>query len=93
MAHSVNGKIAIKPIKSTQIEAKISRGMATVAQRTDTVVSELIMDFGEYEAGTSTVILKGDAGFSAWNKKVMEYKGQHFVLCPITEVIGWESND
>lgn len=91
--------LAIKPVEAIKITAKINNGLATVAQRTETIIADLVMDFKHpnaktyMSAGKVRVILKGSAGMEHWNKQVMEYKEHKFVLCPLDQVIGFEYND
>lgn len=88
--------LAIKPVEAIKVTAKINNGLATVAQRTETIVADLVMDFKHpnaktyMPAGEVGVILKGSAGMEPWNKQVMEYRKQKFVLCPLDQVIGFE---
>lgn len=88
--------LAIKPVEATKITAKINNGLATVAQRTEVIVTDLVMDFKHpnaktyMPAGEVRVILRGSAGMEPWNKQVMEYRKQKFVLCPLDQVIGFE---
>jgi len=91
--------VAIVPPGSTKVEAKVDSGFATIAQRTDVVLAELVMDFHDtsndlhFPAKRTKVILRGDVGFNAWAKAKMMYNGKEFVLCPVDQVVGFEVAD
>lgn len=68
-------------------------GLALISQRTETIVADLVMDYkyGDHflEAGRERVILRGEAGLTAWAKKIFSLDGTEYVLCPESEVIGF----
>lgn len=91
---STVGFLAIAPVEFKKVESKVEGGFARIAQKVELASSTLVMGFVEvlgntpmlHPAGTE-VLLKGDAGLSAWNKAVMEHNGVRFVKCPVSEVI------
>lgn len=95
-AISQNKFVAIEPVPFKKLEAKITAGFATIAQKTDVMSVTLVMDYYckendlFFDAGTDKVILRGDSALQQWNKMVLNYEGKEFVLCPIEQVIGFE---
>lgn len=94
---SVKQFVAIKPIVHNKLETKVTGGIAVISQRKDAIVAKMVMsyvdpDLGRIEAGSS-VILPGDAALRQWNKIILTIKGIEFVLCPLSEIIGFESGN
>jgi len=96
----INKYVAIEPIEFKKVESKVEGGFARIAQKIELTSSFLVFDHSGvspagkptyYEASAKAkVILSGEAGLAAWNKRVYEYKGKKFVLCPLSEVLGWD---
>ena len=88
--------IDIDPLILTNVESKVEGGFARIAQKIEVATSPLVMDFIHIigsdhmiiESG-SKVILMGDSGLQSWNKAVLEYNGIKFVMCPISQVLGF----
>lgn len=86
---------AIEPVVYNKPDSKVEGGFARIAQKVEAAAAILVMDFHDKETDMlwrkgSRVILRGDAGVQPWNKSVLEYKGQRFVLCPADQIIGFE---
>ena|SRR5271157_4241097 len=94
---SKKGELAVSKPIFRKIEAKLEGGLATIAQRTDVIAINLMMDYefnGQLlKAGKTKVIVKGDAGLSTWAKVTNIYNGVEFVLCPEGAIIGVEIED
>lgn len=91
--------VAIEPVEFKKVESKVEGGFARIQQKVEVAEAPLIMDFMmpvgneniTFKAGKTKAILKGDAGLAPWNKAVFEYKGKRFVMCPVSEVLGWSA--
>ena len=90
--------VAIEPVIFNKVESKVEGGFARIAQKVEVTTSPLIMTFRETLGLESVfwipgerVILRGDAGLAEWNKNVLEYDGKKFVMCPLSEVLGFEN--
>ena len=91
---SFNNTVAIEPVPFSKIESKVEGGIARISQKIDLVKVKLVMgvhitDGLNYLSG-DYVILRGDAGLQPWNKAVYELDGQKMVVCPISQVMGFE---
>ncbi|MGH7241456.1 MAG: hypothetical protein ACREGB_04120 [Candidatus Saccharimonadales bacterium] len=93
---SRKGELAIVPPTFTKIEAKMHGGMATIAQRTDVIEVELVMDYTyngiDLHAGDK-IVLRGDAGLQPWAKTQYSIQNRDFVLCPETAIIAVRCDD
>lgn len=94
---SKKGELAIAQPVFKKIEARLSGGIATIAQRTEVIAVALLMDYNldghMLIANRDKVIVRGDAGLATWAKTLHCYNGVEFVLCPESQVLGFELND
>lgn len=99
---SKKGELAIRKPTFTKIVANLNAGFATIQQRTQCQLSDLLMDYLHdgvlYKAGQTQVILRGDAGLRDWSKHGLTIAGSsadasvgsiEFVLCPESEIVGF----
>lgn len=103
MAKSVyqarKGLLAVKVPKFERLESKIHGGdksapaFATIANRTDLIELDLVMDYEIdgtlLHAGRDKVLVKGDAGLQMWAKTVYSVGGTEFAFCPEQSVLGF----
>ena len=93
IGETINGQVAISPIAAVKLEAEVKGGFATINQKHNLTVADLILDFGGngsfYKAGDYKVLLKGDSAFTPWAKQVYEHDGVKFVLAPIGSIVGF----
>ena len=93
IGETVNGVVAISPIAAVKLEAEIKGGFATINQKHNLTVADLVLDFGTtgsfYKAGDYKVLLKGECAFAPWAKQVYEQGGVKFVLAPLGSIIAF----
>jgi len=98
-AVTLGGFLAIKPIEVKKVSPKIKGGLATISEQTEVITIDLVMDYKHPDAkryldsSCVGVILRGSAGQQPWNRQVLEWRGQKFVLCPLAEVLGYELSE
>jgi hypothetical protein len=86
-----DGYLAIKLPPANKIEAQMMGGLAVNRQRHDLVKAPLVMDYHKFDLSAGDVaILKADSGFKPWAREVYIIDGKEFVLCPETDVLGFE---
>ncbi|RLF66583.1 MAG: hypothetical protein DRN30_01870 [Thermoplasmata archaeon] len=93
--------VAIEPIVFSKVESKVEGGFARIAQNVEVLTATLVMSYVEvlgnttavHIAGESRPLLRGDAGLQPWNKQILELDGTRFVMCPQTDILGWEVNE
>ena len=88
---AIKQPVFLKPV------THIKGGLALISQRTETVAVDLVMDYKLdsliLEADRDKVIVRGEAGLSAWARKIYCIEGKEYVLCPDNEVIGFILGD
>jgi hypothetical protein len=91
---SKKGYLAVKQPEFKKIEATIKGGVALISQRIDLIKTDLVMDYEidglVLKANKDKILLRGDSGLQPWAKQVLNTEGLEFVLCPETNVIGYE---
>ena len=85
------GFLAIQLPPANKIEAQMMGGLAVNRQKHDLTKATLLMDYPKFDvhAGDSA-ILRGDSGFKAWAREIFIMDGAEFVLCPESDIIGFE---
>lgn len=88
------GYLAIRQPEAKKIESVVKGGIALVSQRVNLIEVPLLLNYeldgAKLQGGKSVIILKGDAGFQEWAKKVYTLNDLEFVLCPEAAVIGYK---
>lgn len=94
---SVKQFVALKPIVFNKVETKVTNGIALISQKREVIAVQLVMDCEvdgkAYNAGLDKAILSGDSGLKAWNKIVLSLGGREFVMCPVSELLGFVRGD
>ena len=90
---SKKGELAIEQPVFTKIETNIIGGFAKNSSRAEIIRAKLVMNYqsehGLILAG-SKILLRATAGLSSWAKLVYLLDDKEFVLCPESEIVGYE---
>ena len=65
IGETVNGVVAISPIAAVKLEAEIKGGFATINQKHNLTVADLVLDFGTTGITGLACVVFDDSGFDA----------------------------
>jgi hypothetical protein len=82
----LNGKVALEPFASTEIQTKNYGGFAVVAQKVQLIPLKVVFGNDEIQEG-QTVYVHGDATKHPFANQIHELDGKKYILVPISPFI------
>jgi len=82
-----NGQVACEPFKVRHVEAEVSRGFASAAQKRS--LTGLVVVFPDFEGRYSpggTIYVQSDQFATNWAGKDYELEGKRFIIVPLSSV-------
>lgn len=83
---TIGGKIAVAPIKSVGIKADVRPGFVTVANKTELVELDVLIDSETLPAGSKVWVLSEMSKMS-FASQVYAFGGLSFILIPYASVL------